>query len=108
MNIRGSSTGIRGVHFKAGKFRAVGYANRVPIYLGTFDRITEAKKAYDEWKSLPKPNVRQEMRYSDHHKEERASPEMYGLVYEALFHCYEDSGEQEVNAAYLKAKDEYR
>ena len=84
--IRGSSTGIRGVHFKHGKFRAVGYHDRQPIYLGTFDRMDEAKKAYDVWKESPKVKCapREERRQSDHHKEERASSEIMAIVEEVF------------------------
>ncbi len=91
MNIRGSSTGIRGVHFKAGKFRAVGYHDRQPIYLGTFDRMDEAKKAYDKWKELPKPVVRQEKRPNDHHKNERVSVEIMNIVDSAFLPCIKNS-----------------
>ena len=91
MRIRGSSTGVRGVHFKQGKFRAVGYLNREPIYLGTFDRMNEAKKAYDVWKESPKPTVRQERRQTDAHREERSSPEMYAIV-EVIFRRLFESG----------------
>ena len=87
--IRRSSTGIRGVHFKHGKFRAVGYHNRQPIYLGTFDKMNDAKKAYDVWKESPKPTVRQERRQPDAHREERASPEMYAIVEGVFRRCYE-------------------
>lgn len=89
--IRGSSTGIRGVHFKQGKFRAVGYHNRQPIYLGTFDRMDEAKKAYDVWKESPKIKIRQERRETDAHKEERSSPEIYALVEEVFCSLFKKS-----------------
>lgn len=89
--IRGSSTGVRGVHFKHGKFRAVGYHNRTPIYLGTFDKMDDAKKAYDLWKESPKPNLRQERRATDHHKEERPSVEIMSVI-DAVFRRGFESG----------------
>jgi hypothetical protein len=87
--MRCSSTGVRGVHFKDGKFRAVGYHQRQPIYLGTFDKMNDAKKAYDAWKELPKSTERLERRQTDSHKEERASPDMYAIVEGVFRRCYE-------------------